>query len=197
MGRIGFRNRNGRRRIMPFEEDKDPVEQINNDIAQRALEEEQKRQNTLRVHNENIENQRKKEAAQKIFDNISNLDGRINNLELQIAQIPQLINQSIQQAFSQIQQPQQMISSPEQLQDPAMKAQILSQLGPVAIELIKVIKGNNAPTEDYFGNMSKEITMNMLRAGVDGIMQNVYHNYNPIPPKTTWNQAPDTTHKLQ
>jgi len=78
-----------------------------------------------------------------------------------------------------------------------MKAQILAQLGPVAIELIKVIKGNNAPVEDYFGNMSKEITMNMLRAGVDGIMQNVYHNYNPIPPKTTWNQQPDTQHKLQ
>ena len=186
---------------MPFEEDKDPIEQINNDIAKRELEEEQTRQNTLRIHNENIENQRKKEAAQKIFDNISNLDGRINNLELQIAQIPQLINQSIQQAFSQIQQPQQipLISSPEQLQDPAMKAQILSQLGPVAIELIKVIKGNNAPTEDYFGNMSKEITMNMLRAGVDGIMQNVYHNYNPIPPRPSWNGQPpqqDTKHRL-
>ena len=182
---------------MPFEEDKDPVEQINNDIAQRALEEEQKRQNTLRVHNENIENQRKKEAAQKIFDNISNLDGRINNIEAQLSQIPQIINQSIQNAFSQIQQPQQMPQTVADISDPTMKAQILSQLGPVAIELIKVIKGNNAPTEDYFGNMSKEITMNMLRAGVDGIMQNVYHNYNPIPPKTSWQAPQDTQHKLQ
>ena len=200
MGRIRFGNRKGRRRIiMPFEEDKDPVEQINNDIAQRALEEEQKRQNTLRVHNENIENQRKKEAAQKIFDNISNLDGRINNIEAKLSQIPQIINQSIQNAFSQIQQPQPMQAPTtiNDINDPTMKAQILSQLGPIAIELIKVIKGGNAPVEDYFGNMSKEITMNMLRAGVDGIMQNVYHNYNPIPPKTTWNQTPDTQHKLQ
>ena len=186
---------------MPFEEDKDPIEQIKEDISKRELEEEQKRQNTLRLHNENIENQRKKEAAQKIFDNISNLDNRINNLEAQIGQIPQLINQSIQQAFSQIQQPQQMIQAPttiNDISDPTMKAQILAQLGPVAIELIKVIKGGNAPVEDYFGNMSKEITMNMLRAGVDGIMQNVYHNYNPIPPKNSWQQAPqDTQHKLQ
>lgn len=185
---------------MPFEEDKDPIEQINDDLAKREIEAEAQRQETLRLHNLNIENQRKKEAAQKIFDSINTLDSRVKDIEVSISQIPQLINQSIQQAFSQIQQaPPQMITSPEQLQDPAMKAQILSQLGPVAIELIKVIKGNNAPTEDYFGNMSKEITMNMLRAGVDGIMQNVYHNYNPIPPRPSWNgQAPaqDTKHKL-
>ena len=181
-----------------YDEDKDPIEQINDDLIKSQQDEEAKRQNTIRQMEENRKEQARKEAAQKIFDTISTLDGKINNLELQLAQIPQLINQSIQQAFSQIQQPQ-MISSPEQLQDPAMKAQILSQLGPVAIELIKVIKGNNAPTEDYFGNMSKEITMNMLRAGVDGIMQNVYHNYNPIPPKPSWNGQPptqDTKHRL-
>ena len=186
---------------MPFEEDKDPIEQINESNLKKEHEAEAIRQNTLRLHNENIENQRKKEAAQKIYDNINNLDGRINKIEAQLNQIPQIINQSIQNAFNQIQQPQQMIQAPQtvaDISDPTMKAQILAQLGPVAIELIKVIKGGGAPVDDYFGNMSKEITMNMLRAGVDGIMQNVYHNYNPIPPKNSWQQAPpDTQHKLQ
>ena len=170
-----------------YEEDKDPIEQMNKEIAQRDIEAEATRQNTIKQMEENKKEFEKKEKAQKIFDNLTSLDNRVKDIEVSISQIPQLINQSIQNAFSQLQQPQQMISSPEQLQDPAMKAQILGQLGPVAIELIKVIKGNNAPTEDYFGNMSKEITMNMLRAGVDGIMQNVYHNYNPIPPRPSWN----------
>ena len=182
---------------MPGSDINKSFDELQEEAKLRELEEEQTRQNTLRIHNENIENQRKKEAAQKIFDNITNLDGRINNIEAQLNQIPQIINQSIQNAFSQIQQPQAPATIND-INDPTMKAQILSQLGPVAIELIKVIKGNNAPVEDYFGNMSKEITMNMLRAGVDGIMQNVYHNYNPIPPKNSWQQAPqDTQHKLQ
>src|SRR3990167_2267487 len=185
---------------MVFEEDKDPIEQINEDIKKKELESEEIRQATLRQMETNRINQVKKEAAQKIFDNISNLDNRINNLEAQINQIPQLINNSIQQAFSQIQAPQQtqIPNTLSAIDDPMVKANVLAQLAPAVTELIKVIKGNNAPTEDYFGNMSKEITMNMLRAGVDGIMQNVYHNYNPIPPKNSWQQAPpDTQHKLQ
>jgi len=184
---------------MPGSDVNKSFDELQDEERLREIQDEEIRQNTLRLHNENIENLRKKEAAQKIFDNIANLDGRINNIQAQLNQIPQIINQSIQNAFSQMQQPQQtqIPQTIADIGDPAMKAQILSQLGPVAIELIKVIKGNNAPVEDYFGNMSKEITMNMLRAGVDGIMRNVYHNYNPIPPKTTWNQAPDTQHKLQ
>lgn len=187
---------------MPGNDIDKSFDELQDEANQRALEEEQARQNTLRLHNENLENQRKKEAAQKIFDSINTLDSRVKDIEVSISQIPQLINQSIQQAFSQIQQqpqPMPMITDTTQLNDPALKAQILGQLGPVAIELIKVIKGNNAPAEDYFGNMSKEITMNMLRAGVDGIMQNVYHNYNPIPPRPSWNsqQPPqDTKHRL-
>src|SRR3990167_6775591 len=184
---------------MVFEEDKDPIEQINLDNLKKEQEAEETRQNTLRQMELNRINQAKIEAAQKIFDNIANLDGRINNIEAQLSQIPQIINQSIQNAFSQIQQPQsQAPATLNDISDPTMKAQILAQLGPVAIELIKVIKGGNAPVEDYFGNMSKEITMNMLRAGVDGIMQNVYHNYNPIPPKNSWQGQPqDDTHRLQ
>src|SRR3990167_3453423 len=178
------------------------TDEINNEINESTLLKEQEaevqRQNTLRQMELNRINQAKKEAAQKIFDNISNLDNRINNLEAQINQIPQLINNSIQQAFSQIQQPQQIPTTLTAIDDPMVKANVLAQLAPAVTELIKVIKGGNAPTEDYFGNMSKEITMNMLRAGVDGIMQNVYHNYNPIPPKNSWQgQAPqDDKHRL-
>jgi len=90
---------------MVFEEDKDPIEKINEDIKKKELEAEETRQATLRQMEINRANPAKKEAAQKIFDNIANLDGRINNIEAQLSQIPQIINQSIQNAFSQIQQP--------------------------------------------------------------------------------------------
>ena len=182
---------------MVFEEDKDPIEQINENNAKRDADAEAQRQETLRLHNLNIENQRKKEAAQKIFDSINTLDSRVKDIESSISQIPQLIQNSIQQVFSQIQQPQQAPNTISAIDDPMVKANVLAQLAPAAAELIKLIKGNPAPTDDYFGNMSKEITMNMLRAGVDGIMQNVYHNYNPIPPKNSWQQPQPDTHRLQ
>ena len=46
------------------------------------------------------------------------------------------------------------------------------------------------PADNYFNELSKQIVTNMLQAGVDGIMRNVYDNYNPIPPKQPRIAAP-------
>lgn len=185
---------------MPGSDIDKSFDDLQEEANQRRMDDEETRQKTLRQMELNRENERKKEAALKIFDQLNTQDTRIQNIENQIAQLPNIINQSIQNAFSQIQQPvQSMATNPMgPIDDPMVKANVLATLAPAAAELIKLLKGGNAPAQDYFGDMSKEITMNMLRAGVDGIMQNVYHNYNPIPPKNSWQQAPpDERHRLQ
>jgi len=58
--------------------------------------------------------------------------------------------------------------------------------------------GNATPQADsYFNDLSKQIVSNMLQAGVDGIMQNVYKNYNPVAPRPNWQmQRPTGAHEI-
>lgn len=101
------------------------------------------------------------------------------------------------------QTPEQMISVLNSL-GPQEKALALSSMIDGVSKLIMAWKsGGQAPQQNNdFQNMSMEITKTLLQAGVDGIMRNVYDNYNPIPIKPKWQfpgqtPPPNNDHGLQ
>lgn len=64
------------------------------------------------------------------------------------------------------------------------KAEVLSKLGTSLAQIIQAWKGNTGgtPTQaDPFGEMFKQLGINIMQAGVDGIYKQVYDGYQPQP----------------
>jgi len=176
---------------MPFEEDKDPVERINEEYHERVDNPKPDIQKDFTIGESSIDKEQKKlETINKLIDarinplkeltleNSQKIDGIIGELQkigsyLQNANAPQVA-------------PQPDAKGLLQQLPPEMAASVLNgMLGGLA-QLVAAWKSGGHAEPNQFAQMSQEITTNLLRAGVDGIMQNVYHNYNPNPPKPSW-----------
>lgn len=117
-------------------------------------------------------------------------------INAQLQQIPTIINQSIANIIQQSQQPQgiqpqnqSIPAGPDNSQQMPPGA-ALAALDPSILtgiaQLIQAWKGggNAAPVNDEFGNMFKQLGINIMQAGVDGIYKNVYDGYQPQPRNT-------------
>jgi len=96
------------------------------------------------------------------------------------------INKEFQNYIAQTQaQPEQATGpAPAPEMPPEIKAEAISKIGGSIAEVVKAWKGaSSAPTDDYFGQMSKSMMLQIIQAGLDGIFKNVYPTYNPEPPK--------------
>jgi len=107
-------------------------------------------------------------------------------VEVKLQEIKTQINQDLQNFLAQLQaQPQsQTAQSPTAPEMPAeIKAEAIAKVGGAVAEVVKAWKGATAgPTDDYFGQMSKNMMLQIIQAGLDGIFKNVYPTYNPTPP---------------
>ena len=190
---------------MPYEEDKDPVEKINAEYEK--IQEDKQSSSVMpgwKPPSENPidENQSKIEKLNNLIDermqplqqlteeNSQKIDGLIQ----EVSKIANFLSQATQgQPQPQAPQPAQV---PEQIQDaksllnqlpPEVAASALNGVLSGVAQLVAAWKSGGGNAEpNQFAQMSQEITTNLLRAGVDGIMQNVYHNYNPVPPSVSW-----------
>lgn len=126
---------------------------------------------------------RKREVLQgMIQEEVSKMEARIDK---QLQQIPNIIQQSIQNIINQnIPTQPQDLSTPVGTSPPPGAA--LAALDPTILtgiaQLIQAWKGGSqAPVNDEFGNMFKQLGINIMQAGVDGIYKNVYDGYQPQP----------------
>jgi len=144
----------------------------------------------LTTDEEEKEATRKKEVLQgMIQEEVSKMEERIN---VQLQQIPNIIQQSIQSLTNQNIpkeniQPQEPLTVPGPSAPPgaALAAIDPSVMAPLMTGLAQLIQawkgGSQAPVTDEFGNMFKQLGINIMQAGVDGIYKNVYDGYQPQP----------------
>jgi len=125
------------------------------------------------------------EDQKKVTKLYSIIDGRISDHVAELKEVLLDHGQKIQSVIDIInkaaEQPQQ---TQEQGKIPTLadRPELMTGLA----QIIQAWKGNDPkPSDDYFSQMSKNITLNMLQAGVDGIMKNVYDNYNPAAPNSS------------
>ena len=131
------------------------------------------------------EDKRKLETLNNIIE--SKLEPFKEDLKQQREQFDQLIQQLTQ--ASQMQQQamaqQGMSGAAPNLNDiPAeAKAEVLSKLGTSLAQIIQAWKGNQGGQmqADPFGEMFKQLGINIMQAGVDGIYKQVYDGYQPQP----------------
>lgn len=137
----------------------------------------------------------RQDEQQKMLDavihELGNTNQSMNQLVTQINQVFSGVQQQAQAPSMEI--PQMGNTSPE------LKLQTLSSVLPAISDIVRTIKGSNAPQNNggWFEDFSKQIIANMLQAGVDGMMRNVYENYNPIPPRPISTQLKPTNHQLE
>ncbi len=184
--------------LYPDDEPKDIVEQVNeqfNDLEKQKTEQagdkSRARYSTIQTpEEEEAETIRKKQMLANLID--VSLDEKMKPIKAQIEQIPNLINLSIQQAFQSVQE------QPDQNQNPLTtpgnnQPQISPEaIGPLMTGLAQILqawKGNQAatPQNDPFGEMFKQLGINIMQAGVDGIYKQVYDGYQPQPRQPTLN----------
>jgi len=161
---------------MPMEEDKDP----------KPIADSPGNPNVSRAAESNIETpEEEKRRKLQMLDNMvtAKIDEKMEALK-------QEINQQFQNFFAQIQNtPQQNTQQTTQqtqttTEMPAeVKAEVISKVGASIAEVVKAWKGaTGTSTDDYFGTMSKNMMLQIIQAGLDGIFKNVYPTYNPAPP---------------
>ena len=175
--------------------DKDPIEEINKQ-HDKLMEEKNQTNGYISGENSKIpslqqdeeELKRKEEKLrlliqQEVDQSIKTLNESLPNY------IQQAVIQTIQQ-LQQNQQPQGMINPP---QDPNQSmphgnnAQALSQLDPSILtgiaQLIQAWKGGQSgPTQnDIYGEMFKQMGLDIVQAGLDGIKQQIYPQFVPQP----------------
>lgn len=185
--------------LYPEDEPKDIVEQVNeqykdyeNQQTEQAGDRSRARYSKIQTpEEEEAETIRKKQMLANLID--VSLDEKMKPIKAQIEQIPNLINLSIQQAFQGVQE------QPDQSQNPltplgnANQPQISPEaIGPLMTGLAQILqawKGNQAATNqpDPFGEMFKQLGINIMQAGVDGIYKQVYDGYQPQPRQPTLN----------
>jgi hypothetical protein len=173
--------------------------------AQRQKEEE------LRIRTEKLQNQIKvietvvSPMITPIVDDLKDQRQQIESIKVALNQIINILQpQPAQQTATQA-APNDAMATLNQL-PPEMKVQALNGLLDGVSRLIAAWKSGSAPqipaSNNWFNEFSQQIIANMLQAGVDGMMQNVYRNYNPTPPPPITNTLPrpappQTPHTLE
>ena len=177
--------------LYPEDNDKDIVEQVNeqyrdyeNQKNQPHGDESRARYSKITTPDEDeAETLRKKQMLANLID--VSLDEKMKPIRAQIEQIPNLINLSIQQAFQSVQEPQDQNQNP--LTQLGSSPQLSPEaLGPLMTGLAQILQawrgGNNTMAQpDPFGEMFKQLGINIMQAGVDGIYKQVYDGYQPQP----------------
>lgn len=175
------------------EDDKEQtnVNQINSEFLQHQ--EDKKKSNVMpgwKPPSENPLDKEEQEAARKkqVLQGMiqEEIDKVKNELNMQLQQIPTIIQQTIQQmAVQQPQPPNAPQGGMPGINDlpPEMKADMLSKVGTSLAQIIQAWKGSQgtAPQVDPFGEMFKQLGINIMQAGVDGIYKQVYDGYQPQP----------------
>jgi len=121
------------------------------------------------------------------------IDQAMNPIKLQIEQIPNLINQNMATLAEQLSQANTQNLAPSTQAGPSvapsMPAISPEAIGPVMTGLAQILqawKGNTGVgTPDPFGEMFKQLGINIMQAGVDGIYKQVYDGYQPKPRNAT------------
>jgi len=114
------------------------------------------------------------------------------NMKVLMQQIPSIVNQTIQQLAAQQQQsapqPQEQLTqagNEQQMPPGAALAALDPNILTGIAQLIQAWKGGNTQqAPDQFGEMFKQLGINIMQAGVDGIYKNVYDGYQPQPRNT-------------
>lgn len=117
----------------------------------------------------------------------------IEPINQQLSQIPQLIQNTILQLSNQLAEQKTAQAVPENMgKAMAMNPEALAPMMTGIAQLIQAWKGNNGgtPQPDQFGDMFKQLGINIMQAGVDGIYKNVYDGYQPKPRPNTMNIPP-------
>lgn len=114
-----------------------------------------------------------KEQMQIIQNEIPNV------VQMTIAQIIQEQNQQAQQQ----QQQKAPISNNLQDLDPATKGKILSEVGTSFAQIIQAWKSGQPQNQgnDMYGEMFKQMGLDIVQAGLDGIKQQIYPQFVPQP----------------
>lgn len=172
--------------------DKTP-EEINEEFlnlqSQTSQGNQSKAENSSILHpdEEEKEAMRKKQLLQEMIQ--EEIQKSMIEINAQLQQIPTIINQSIQNIINQNQpQPQEpSIQAGDNPQIPPGAA--LAALDPNILtgiaQLIQAWRGGGqAQQPDQFGEMFKQLGINIMQAGVDGIYKNVYDGYQPQPRNT-------------
>jgi len=116
----------------------------------------------------------------KLLDDMvsAKLDEKMQDLKTQIKL--ELTN-FLAQIKAQPQDQQTQQAAPEM--PPEIKAEAIAKVGGALAEVVKAWKGaSSTPSDDYFGTMSKNMMLQIIQAGLDGIFKNVYPTYNPPAP---------------
>jgi len=116
----------------------------------------------------------------KLLDDMvtAKLDEKMQDLKTQI-------NLELQNFLAQMKAQPQAEQTQQTTPDmpPEIKAEAIAKVGGALAEVVKAWKGaSSAPTDDYFGQMSKNMMLQIIQAGLDGIFKNVYPTYNPPAP---------------
>lgn len=190
---------------------KDAVTAANEYAENQRKEQESKRLDTIAQMEQNrIDEEKARKKLELIAEVVKQMQQPIiADLREQRSQI-----EEIKTAIGQISQVFQTMNNPQtpamptaaNLNDmpPELKAQMASGLLDGIAKLVMAWRSNSAPAQaanqNWFNDFSQQIIANMLQAGVDGMMRNVYDNYNPIPPRPITQQnirpQPTQTHNL-
>ncbi len=143
----------------------------------------------LSPEEEEREATRKKQILQGMIQ--EEIQKSMIEINAQLQQIPTIINQSIQNIIAQHQnqpQPQEQLTphgDNQQMPPGAALAAIQPEILTGIAQLIQAWKGSSQQQQpDQFGEMFKQLGINIMQAGVDGIYKNVYDGYQPQPRNT-------------
>ena len=142
---------------------------------------------TITTNEEDIKKQEEAQRKKMVLESMisQQIDKALIPISGQLEQIPQLINTSIQNIFNQYAAQQGAAQVPQEVggaaaaMNPEMMPHIMTGLA----QLIQAWKGNQGANAapDPFGEMFKQLGINIMQAGVDGIYKNVYDGYQPQP----------------
>lgn len=189
----------------------DAIKAANEYAENQRKEQESKRLDTIAQMEQNrMDEEKAKKKLELIAEIVKQMQQPIiadlREQRSQIEEIKTAIGQ-ISEVFRTMNNPQApILPTAANLNDmpPELKAQMASGLLDGIAKLVMAWRSNSVPAQatnaNWFNDFSQQIIANMLQAGVDGMMRNVYDNYNPIPPKPITQQQirqpPPQTHNL-
>jgi hypothetical protein len=166
------------------------VEQINNKFNSLPEQLAQSSQNSSQASSSKIltpeeeekQNQRKKALLQELIQ--EEVQKVLEPINLQIQQIPNIINQAVSQNQNPLTGPGPNPAEALAGMPPEAKAAALAPIMTGLAQILQAWRGSQTPTEsaDPFGQMFKQLGLNIMQAGMDGIYQQIYPNFIPQSP---------------
>ena len=149
-----------------------------NDIKEKWKQANEPSKDYSKARESNIENP-EEERRRKLLMLDNMVTDKINE---RMEALKQDINTQIQGFLAQLQPQAQQNQTPPEM-PPEIKAEAIAKVGGALAEVVKAWKGSSStPSDDYFGTMSKNMMLQIIQAGLDGIFKNVYPTYNPPAP---------------